>query len=583
MCGILGQISNLTINQDLFTSDLLKLKHRGPDDYGTYFDNTIALGQTRLSIIDLSKKGHQPMISNCENYIIIFNGEIYNFEEIRADLISKNYKFNSNTDTEVILNGYIEYKEQIVNKLNGMFAFSIYDKTNEELFLARDRSGIKPLYTYHDDKTFTFASEIKSIKRFSKGIDTNSKILFFLLGYIPEPVTIYENIYSFPAGCFGFLKNNKLSIKEFDKYNYEPKINKPYKEIISDVKELFNNSIKRHLISDAPIGTFLSGGLDSSIITAVAAQYKTDLQTLSLVFDEKELSEEKYQDLIVKKYNTKHTKYLINESLFLDNIDDYFKAMEQPTIDGLNTYFVSKAAKDNGLTTVLSGVGGDEIFYGYPSFKDGKTLEFLTKIPYFLINILQKNNKYKKLELLKAEKDLAYYLPKRGLFSPTEISKLLNIDISKIYNLIANLWETYNSSYIRNIYDKVSFFELNMYMKNQLMKDTDVFGMIHSLEIRVPFLDKDLVDYVLKIDPKIKFGEYNKQILADIAEDLIPLELINRPKMGFTLPFEKWMRNNIDKFNINSNISEQFINKKLHWSRFLALYIMNRIEENNKI
>ena len=555
MCGILGQISTRAINQQDFTSDLLKLHHRGPDDHGVYFDNNVALGQTRLSIIDLSHEGHQPMLSHCENYVIIYNGEVYNFEEIKKDLIAKNYTFHSHTDTEVILNGFIEYKEQIVAKLNGMFAFAIYNKLTNELFLARDRSGIKPLYTFHDDQNFAFASELKSLKKYSSIINRDAKILFLLLGYVPEPMTIYSGLSSFPAGHFGYLRNYELKLQPFDEYQYEPKIQKPYKEIISDVSELFHNAIKRHLISDAPIGTFLSGGLDSSIITAVAAQYKTDLQTLSLVFNEKELNEEYYQDLVAQKYGTKHTKYLIDETLFLENIGDFFEAMEQPTIDGFNTYFVSKAAKEAGLTTVLSGVGGDEIFYGYSSFKDGKTLKFLSHIPYFLIKILQNQHKYKKLELLQAEKDLAYYLPKRGLFSPTEIAKLLNIDIAKIYHLISQLWHTYNSTHIAHIYDKISFFELNMYMKNQLLRDTDVFGMAHSLEIRVPFLDKELVDYVLRVAPKEKFGIFNKQILADIAQDIVPHEVIDRPKMGFTLPFGKWMRNNIDRFDVETNIA----------------------------
>jgi asparagine synthase (glutamine-hydrolysing) len=579
MCGILGQISINQIKPDDFTSDLLKLHHRGPDDHGTYFETNVALGQTRLSIIDLSHEGHQPMISQCANYVMIYNGEVYNFEEIKKDLVAKSYKFHSHTDTEVILNGFIEYKEQIVDKLNGMFAFAIYNKSTRELFLARDRSGIKPLYYFHDDKNFVFSSELKSLKSHSKAINFDAKILFLLLGYVPEPMTIYSGLSSFPAGHFGVLSNHELKLQQFDEYKYEPKIQKSYKEIIADVSELFDNAVKRHLISDAPIGTFLSGGLDSSIITAVAAKYKTNLQTLSLVFNEKELSEEYYQDLIVKKYNTKHTKYLIDETLFLESIEDFFEAMEQPTIDGLNTFFVSKAAKEAGLTTVLSGVGGDEIFYGYPSFKNGKTLKFLSNIPYFLIKILQNQHKYKKLELLQAEKDLAYYLPKRGLFSPTEIAKLLNIDIAKIYHLISELWHTYNSSHITHIHDKISFFELNMYMKNQLLRDTDVFGMVHSLEIRVPFLDKELVDYVLRVEPKEKFGIYNKQILADIAKGIVPHEVIDRPKMGFTLPFEKWMRNNIDRFEAEADISERFRNKKLHWSRFLALHILKKIEE----
>jgi asparagine synthase (glutamine-hydrolysing) len=574
MCGILGQVSKNTLNKDKFKKQLLKITHRGPDDYGIYIKDKIALGQTRLSIIDLSKDGHQPMVSNCGNYLIIYNGEIYNFKEIKNDLLKKGYKFHSNSDTEVILNGFIEYKEKITNKLNGMFAFSIYDKNRKKLFLARDRSGIKPLYYYQNNENFLFSSEIKILKKFSNTLNNNSKIFFLLLGYIPEPYTIYKDIFMFPAGHYAYFKNNKLTIQKYDEYHFEPKIKKPYKEIVSDVKQLFENSIKRHLISDAPIGTFLSGGLDSSAITAFTAQYKNDLQTLSLVFNEKKLSEEYYQDLVVKKFNTKHTKFLIDEKLFLETINDFLETMEQPTIDGLNTYFVSLAAKKTGLKAVLSGVGGDEIFYGYPSFKNGKTLKFLSKIPYSIIKIFEYSNKYKKLELLQAEKELAYYLPQRALFSPREIAEILKIDRLEVYNLITELWNIYNSSNITQIEDKISFYELNLYMKNQLLRDTDLFGMAHSLEIRVPFLDKELIDYVLRIEPKQKFGNYNKQILVDISKELLPREIFDRPKMGFVLPFENWFRKNIDKFEINKNIKEKFKNKQITWARFWAMFII---------
>ena len=343
------------------------------------------------------------------------------------------------------------------------------------------------------------------------------------------------------------------------------------------MKEFLHDSIKRHLISDAPIGTFLSGGLDSSAITAIAAQYKDNLQTLSLVFEEKDLSEEYYQDLVVDRYKTNHTKYIIDEELFLSSIDEFMDSFDQPTIDGLNTFFVSKAAKESGLKTVLSGVGGDEIFYGYGSFKNASKLKFLSKIPYTFIKLLQKSHKYKKLELLQIDNDLAYYLPTRGVFTPTEIARLLAVDRSDVYRAIVNLWETYNSSHIDKIDDKVSYFELNMYMKNQLLRDTDVFGMANSLEIRVPFLDKELVNYVLKIEAEQKYDQnINKIILADAVKDLLPKEIFNRPKMGFTLPFEHWFRKNIDKFDIDDKVKEKFVNKKLHWSRVWALLVLNK-------
>lgn len=582
MCGILGQITHKSIDKNKFTDLLLRLNHRGPDDHGVYFDNNLAFGHTRLSILDLSAHGHQPMISEDRNYILVYNGEVYNFEEIKIELEGKGYFFHSHSDTEVILNGFIEYKEKIVDKLNGMFAFALYNKTNGDVFLARDRSGIKPLYYFNDGNDFVFSSEIKLLKSFSNKINLDAKILFLLLGSVPEPITIYEDIFMFPAGHYAYFSKGILKTTKYDEYKYEPKIIKPYAEIVKDVNGLLHESIKRHLVSDAPIGTFLSGGLDSSAITAIAAQYKDNLQTLSLVFEEKDLSEEYYQDLVVSRYNTNHTKYLIDEKLFLESIDDFMAALDQPSIDGLNTFFVSKAAKESGLKTVLSGVGGDEIFYGYPSFKNAKKLNFLSKIPYFIIQMLKMSHKYKKLELLQVENDLASYLPTRSLFTPTEIADILKVDRDFVYKTIVKLWENYNSSHIQAIDDKISFFELNMYMKNQLLRDTDVFGMANSLEIRVPFLDKELVDYVLRIKPKKKYDRHiNKIILADATRSLLPDEVIDRPKMGFTLPFEYWFRKNIDKFELPADIKHKFINKQLHWSRVWALLVLNSFGTEN--
>ena len=584
MCGILGRLSNKSIDKSGFQKTLNLLDHRGPDDNGVYFDNNVAFGHTRLSILDLTNHGHQPMLSENEEYVLVYNGEVYNFEEIKVDLEKKGHQFHSHSDTEVILKGFIEYKEQIVDKLNGMFAFAIYHKTNGDIFLARDRSGIKPLYYFHDGSEFAFSSEIKTLKSFSSRLNLDAKILFLLLGSVPEPMTIYEDIFMFPAGYYAYFSNGVLKTTKYDEYQYEPKIAKPYQEIVKDVNSLLHESIKRHLISDAPIGTFLSGGLDSSAITAIAAQYKENLQTLSLVFEEKDLSEEYYQDLVVDRYHTQHTKYLIDEKLFLDSIDDFIDSFDQPSIDGLNTFFVSKAARESGLKTVLSGVGGDEIFYGYGSFKYAKKLEFLSRIPYALIKILQQSHKYKKLELLQVENDLAVYLPTRGVFTPTEIARLLDVDRSYVYKTIANLWEVNNTSHIKTLDDKVSFFELNMYMKNQLLRDTDVFGMANSLEIRVPFLDKELVDYVLKIKPEEKYDAHiNKIILADALKELLPREIYDRPKMGFTLPFEYWFRKNIDKFQIDSIVKEKFLNKQLHWSRVWALLVLDKFEKSGTL
>tara|TARA_Y100001980_G_C14542580_1_gene320985 strand:- start:337 stop:2076 length:1740 start_codon:yes stop_codon:yes gene_type:complete len=579
MCGICGQISTSKIDKNDFKRNLLKLHHRGPDDSGIFIDNNIAFGHTRLSILDLSTSGHQPMMDVNEKYVITYNGEIYNFDELKNDLQKKGYTFKSNSDTEVILYGFIEYGEKIVEELKGMFAFSIYNKETQKIFLARDHMGIKPLYYFKDNFNFIFSSEVRFLKNYSNNIDNNSKILFLSLGSVPEPLTIYEKIFAFPKGHYGYFLKNELKITRYYQDKYEPKTIEPYSSIVQNTKELLYKSVERHLISDAPIGTFLSGGLDSSAITAIAAQYKNDLHTLSLDFNEKDLSEKYYQELIVKKFNTNHTNYVIDEKIFLNNIHQFVASLDQPTVDGLNTFFVSKAAIDSGLKAVLSGVGGDEIFYGYSSFHMVKKIKTLNILPQPLIDLLTKNKKLSKLDYLKVGGDISKYLPLRTVFTPIEIAKILDISIEDVYHVLSKNINQYNKLNIKNFDDKISFFELNLYMKNQLLRDTDIFGMANSLEIRVPLLDKDLVDYVLKINPKHKYRKkINKSLLADATKDLVPSEIINRKKRGFELPFKYWLQSNIHDFEINEGVKNDFINNKIHYSKAWSLFVINNFQ-----
>ena len=578
MCGIIGHISKERINKDDFKNKTLNLSHRGPDGHGFFFGDGVALGHTRLSIIDLSEAGQQPMFSGCGNYVIIYNGEIYNFAELRAILQQRGYSFKSRSDTEVLLNGFIEYGVGIVGMITGMFSFAIYSKLTRELFLARDRSGIKPLYYYHTPKDFIFSSELKVLHGSRAEFDDDAKVYFLLLGYIPDPLTIVKGACSFPAGHFGLLRNNSLTTYRYDSYTFGRKIAGTYSDIVSSVRNILEESINRHLISDAPIGVFLSGGLDSSLITAIASKQAANVQTVSLAFEDEKFNEEHYQDLVVASCGTKHTKYIINEDSFISSVKKFTESMEQPTVDGLNTYFISEVANKVGLKTVLSGIGGDELFYGYPSFKSASALKFLSLVPYSLVEMFALSGKYKKLELLRAERELAYYLPRRALFSPSQIAAILQLSVSDVYELIAKLWHIYNSSHILNLSDKICYFELEMYMKCQLLRDADKFGMAHSLEIRVPFLDKQLIDYVLSINPSIKFGKHNKQMLADACKDLLPSEILSRRKKGFVLPFEQWFRksNMLSSFDAVPKCLGRKSLSDLHWSRLWALYTLKK-------
>lgn len=576
MCGIVGLVGN--VSHSTFALGCSNpLKHRGPDDSGVFQDTNVFLAHTRLSILDTTSFGHQPMISDDGRYVLIYNGEIYNFDEIKRLLISKKYDFKSHSDTEVLLKGYIEFGESVVSMLNGMFAFAIYDKQEDSLLLARDRSGIKPLYYALNKDSFCFTSELKAIKSSKNKKSLDAKILFLLLGYVPEPYTIYEDIDIFPAGYIGTYKNNKLELKQYSNYSFNEKIKKPYQEIVSDTRKLLECSVSRQLVSDVPIGAFLSGGIDSSVIAALASKTHKHIKTLSLVFDDNSLNEERYQDVIANIFDTDHHKFLVDEGVYVESIDDFLASMEQPTIDGFNTFLVSKGAVENGLKVSLSGVGADELFFGYPSFKNANILNIMKFFPTSFYKNFS-NSKYKKLELLGLKNDFSIYLPQRALFSPGEISQILKVDKVYIYSLIHKISNSYDTASITDIKDKISYLELDMYMKNQLLRDTDLFSMHHSLEIRVPFLDNELVDYVTSIEPSDKVGKYNKNLLVDACRDILPEEIYSRKKMGFVLPFEKWFKKNIDRYSIDLSLKQRFLKGELNWGRFWALSVLDRFE-----
>jgi asparagine synthase (glutamine-hydrolysing) len=576
------------------------MAHGGPDDRGLYIDkdNNVALGHRRLSIIDLTSLGHQPMSSEEGNIWITYNGEVYNFLELKEDLKNSGYTFQSNSDTEVILKAYQEWGEKAFEKLNGMFAFCIYDKRKNFLYLMRDHAGIKPLYYSIANKQLIFSSEVKAFKVFNKDWEENKdwRIYFLIFGHIPEPYTTLKDVYMLPKGSFlkFDLKTKKYSICEYESIKFTDEIRNS-EDAISGVRDLFTKAVQRHLISDAPIGVFLSGGVDSSLITLIASQFQGEnLRTLSIVFNEKDFSEERYQNLVTDKIHSKHRSYLVTEKDFINHLDDIFSAMDQPTVDGINTYFVSKCAKEEGLKAVLSGLGGDELFGGYPSFQR------MEKIwPYYKMNgNLRKafklfdyleNDKYKKLSYLTIPDPLALYLVFRGLFSLSAVSKILGL---KEKEIIEKLGKFYLNNHVPacGLKNFASYLETNLYMQNQLLKDTDFMSMRHSVEIRVPFLDRELMELVFSINEEVKFNKNTPKILLVKAfEGILPDEIQFRNKMGFTFPFDMWMRKELEGF-IEESLSgssafnkpyitkliDGFYNHKVHWSRVWNLVVLTR-------
>ncbi|MBS1774548.1 MAG: asparagine synthase (glutamine-hydrolyzing) [Bacteroidetes bacterium] len=593
MCRIAGIIDKrITAIEQTVIAMRDSMKRGGPDSSGLYLDekNGLGLGHRRLSLIDLSEAATQPMMSDDKKLVIVYNGEVYNFNDIKNELIAKGFHFSTSSDTEVILKSYQCWGIDGFKKLKGMFALAIYDQAKGEVLLARDASGIKPLYYYSDNNAFYFASEIKAFKQINSNWPERNdwKVYFLTYGYLPEPVTTLENVQPLEKGTCLVLNVSTLKTTrhEIVTASYSDKI-RSIEEAVKIVKEKLDRAVERHLISDAPIGLFLSGGIDSSLLTLIAKKTgKEDIHTLSIVFDDAEYSEKQYQDIIAKKTGSHHRAFKLTKEMFLDAMPDIFRAMDQPTADGVNTYFISKYAKEYGLKAVLSGLGADELFGGYASFTRKSMIDKLNRVPSALLNITEAfgKDKYRKIAFLSRHDAVGEYLFHRGYFSSGETSRILGLDSKEVAR-------TLNSIVVPDFVNgleygnRTSYMESNCYMQSQLLKDTDMMSMWHSIEVRVPFLDIDLIDAVNNIAPSIKFNDaQSKYLLIEAYKDILPEEIWNRKKQGFVFPFQKWMVGNENKNfrNIDKSMTERYKSNKLNWSRYWAYLIANNYTGMNR-
>lgn len=593
MCRIAGIVSPLDKNDlNCITSMTDAMRRGGPDDYGTYINQelNIALGHRRLSLIDLSKDGHQPMVDVNEDVVIIFNGEIYNYQILKLKLQQLGYSFRSASDTEVIIYAYLQWGLDCFKEMNGMFAMALLDKRCNKIFLVRDYAGIKPLYySFSKEYGLIFASEIRAFKAFKENWNENSdwKKYFLIFGHLPEPITTLENVQALERGTIleVDIATLKYEKKIFNKQYFNYSINDE-KEAIFKIRETLTNAVERHLISDAPIGLFLSGGIDSSLLTILAKQFVGDnLTTLSIIFEDEKTSEQKYQDIIIKKTQAHHQSYLITQQNFYDALPDILDAMDQPSCDGINTYFISQKAKELGLKAVLSGLGADELFGGYNSFYRTSLLKKLKKIPSFALNIAGffPDDKRKKLSFLATKTSLGDYLFNRGFYTNSQIAELLDcteVEVNEVFEKASNLFPNFLDKL--NPQEKVSYLETNYYMQNQLLKDTDYMSMWNSIEVRVPFLDKELLEVVHSIHPQIRYNSQQiKHLLVKAFENELPREIWDRKKQGFLFPFENWIQNVEPKTErkILLNKQHKLLNsQKLHWSRYWSFVLT---ESNN--
>jgi len=591
VCGISGyfSVNKFFTNEDLVTMSNM-LSQRGPDSINFFSHNNVGFAHNRLSIIDLSERGKQPMHSANDRYVIIYNGEVYNYNEIASQLKYKGsgagINFVSATDTEVILETFAVYGTAFIEQLNGMFAFAIYDKKLEELYLYRDRVGIKPLYYYWDGKDFAFASEVKALKAIKK---LNLKLNYIAipqylnLGYIPWPHSIFENVFKLEPGCF-----LKVSAGGITKGKYWALDNILSKETIEDEKkatvlisELLSSSIQFQLRSDVPFGVFLSGGVDSSLIAAYAVKLSgTKINTFSIGFENEKYNEAIYARRIADYLSTNHNELIVKVDDAIKVFEDFYDTYGEPMGDssGIPTLLISKLVKQY-ITVSLSGEGGDELFHGYGAYKWASRLDnFLIYHNRFLIaKILNSmsGSRYKRAAALFRIPDKDYfhshiYSQEQYHFSADEIGSMLVEDACAPALLAESLKYTdssFNSNFNfrekkRNFdpYEKQALYDMYFSLPGNLLNKIDRASMNYSLETRVPFLDHRLIEKAVNISSRLKNGLTSKYILKEILYQEIPAVYFNRPKQGFSIPLNLWLKKEmfflINDF-LNQNITEK--------------------------
>ncbi len=588
------------------------MEHRGPDDEGIWTNpnGRVGLASRRLAIRDLSPAGHMPMGNAAGNVWLSYNGEIYNADVLRTELEHGGYRFRSSSDTEVLLHGYEEWGNEVVSRLRGMFAFAIWDDRPQSgqgtLFLGRDRLGIKPLYYARTPEGWVFGSELKTVQAsglVSREISAPGLVGYLSLGAVPNPLTIYRDIQALEPGHTLTL-TPEASTSAPQRYWSLPSetIETTYEEAVERVRELLAEAVRIRLVSDVPLGAFLSGGLDSSGIVALMRQATSGtIRTCSMVFEESEYSEAPYARAMAEAVGAEHFERVITAQDLTGELDNIFAAMDQPTIDGVNTYFVSQTAKQAGLTVALSGLGGDELFGGYPNTFGGvpqmmRSLRRAQSVPggamlaSAAIGLSSHKHRLARVQdaLQREVSPSSAYLTRRGLFSTEQVKQLVTPEIweegSRYFDAVSHVASRadYHGSAIRadaDLFEWTSRAELSTYTHHQLLRDTDVMSMAHSLEVRVPLLDHVLVERVLRLPSHLKKrGEGPKPLLNAALRNVLPDVIANRRgKQGFTFPFDLWLKkfppmsggdlSSVLNVRGTQNLWKAHEDGKMHWSR----------------
>lgn len=601
MCGIAGLVWHAARDAAETEARLEcmrdTLRHRGPDDSGIHVsaDRRVGLLNTRLAIRDLTPAAHMPMRNGDGTLCLTYNGEIFNAAELREELERAGYAFRSTGDTEVVLAGYQFWQEDVVGKLRGMFAFAIADSTRQCIFMARDPLGIKPLYYAATDRAFVFGSELKALLAsglIARTIDRGAVAAFLQLGSVPAPLTMIAGVRALEPGHTATVEaDQRIRMRRY--YS----LPSPCAATVSPqaVRNSLASAVESHLAADVAVGAFLSGGLDSSAVVALAAQFTPQLVTCSVRFDASTPDESRFARAVAERFGTRHHEVHVSARDMVDGIAQVVAALDQPSIDGFNTYFISKAAAGIGLKVVLSGLGGDEIFGGYPTFRGVprvmravKSVRVAPRAAARAVTSLTRADRWRKVAaaVRRPAAPESAYLTFRGLFTEEETAALSGGDGFDAHDYVAR-----RAAGEGDVADWVSRAELRSYTANQLLRDADVMSMAHSLELRVPLLDTDLVDAMLKVPAAQRLsGKGLKPLLRAAVQDLLPQEVLSRrEKQGFTFPMAEWLNSRtaaplwewggsiLDTFDSSAmaEVAAGFRSGRTHWSRAWSLIVLN--------
>ncbi|MGH9781187.1 MAG: asparagine synthase (glutamine-hydrolyzing) [Candidatus Acidiferrales bacterium] len=633
MCGVIGS-DNQSESAVVLQRMMRVMEHRGPDGNGTFIAPGAAVGMQRLSIIDLPG-GQQPIWNENSTLGIVFNGEIYNFRELRQTLESAGHIFRTQSDTEVIVHAYEAWGEDCVRHLRGMFAFAIVEIPEGRagrpwrVFLARDRMGIKPLYYAAVADKFFFASEVRALLAgncIPRSLSAPALSSYLLFGSIGEPMTLVDGIYSLPPGHCGYVLCDEpsapfrpsayWSLADFTKSNAsEPQQVSP----AAQVRSALEDSVRCHLLADVPLGIFLSSGIDSTALAALASRQRSGIKTFTVVFPEQEFSEAALARRTANLLGTEHSELLLTGGEMQSHLDDAVDSFDQPSVDGINTYFVSWAAREAGLKVALSGLGSDEIFGGYSTFSSTPRVSRIVALSRFLPSALRgvgaspvrawARRGSRPDAVLKLAGAFSYpdYFPHpyfftRTLFPSQTVFELLRANHASGEG---SPWYAWIAAAAReasqlDAFTAVSWLEIRSYLVNMLLRDTDSMSMRHSLEVRVPFLDHPLVELTLGLSANVKNRNgLRKALLIEALGDLLPREVVSQPKRTFTLPWEHWLRGPlrdrveselancdqtlgdiIDKRAVR-NVWQSFLAGRTSWSRPWSLFVLSEWSRRN--